>query len=1230
MNEFVFNRYKSHQKKGRYFHSKKTFFDYYWIPALNWNPETYTLIYFLGYDGELPLGKSQHRKYNTLLLVDRSGPSSKGSWFFGESGDPLTLNFLMSFLKQFTLAGLFKTEKIIFSGKGMGGHMALYCQQIMETSLSVVHNPTTNLIDSKYYLETNKNIFKNIFDLGNPHEMQDIIRLISASNVDHQQIVLTSNRPVNSDFFKEQILPLVECRQTSYVGEEQLYFGDIFQLMDEYLEQKNDKYTVQSIELPKIEGDPLPISIQVSSRPSIEINQDFSFCFDPYEDRSWRFWFQNLSWLEGHLDSLNEESRTEQFDKIIFAWMQHIDAKNNNDDEFFYHDHSLAYRAMHLINCRKYASKHTVGLVDQHIADIGSLLISPLEDNSLSNHAYDQAIALFLIAYQLPFEDSRKVIWEAISLERIERELSYSFTEDGVHVENSPSYHHGMITNIHKSLTKVLKITEHSKIRQHLANLNRSVPYLTWIIRPDGKVPAIGDSEEKQVSTGLARRIAGENFQPQPEGMKVFGKGYAVWRSDPEAFHMTLKSCQHGRFHRHDDDCSLTLWHRGKNLLHDAGLLYYKEKDEMRIFVRSPSGHSGFEIPKVKPIRNMLDRGAQRANVSEVSDMTAISELGMYSGVEIQRKVQTDYNKIVIEDEFCDLAIKKEVQQNFLISNHWNIEITEEQINLTDEDYTWSFQFTDKQHLASLKTEKIIVSKLKNEVTEGIKLSFSPKTNNSKILIVLNERSAKGKSKSAPEKVPIYHEKFGKLELTFPIDWSMNPYESKNWMHHLNSLRWLKEGKEIDSVIRDFYTYHFTNKKRHPYFNTRAGDHTISIRLIKCCEIYANADKALRLILEKIMMNDISSLMNESVYRSGHNHGLMADVSLLQAYKKNVFCKKNIDKITVKERAEKTLSTMFFPSGLTKEHSLSYQLWNLNYALEFLDESEKTPNKSKINLRETYLNFSKEFLDHFMYDEQYQFPLGDSFRMVNKSLYNKLFSAANTSKSDVYFNNQFASLRYRNSFNQNIHIAMTSGFNSHIHKQDDDLSFCLAVNGKVVFDDSGYTDTATKEEYEFLSSTDAHSIMTVVGFDFSKEGGIGDSLVHPIKENKDGSFVLSGIHKRIPGVTVKRELLATDKSVTILDHLSSECIDSSTIIRRRFVINPSFKVEINNNDTALIVDGQGQEIFQILCTNSNFKLITEGITVGLDKRNLRPINGLDIYGTLADLSPIILQFSDPS
>ena len=36
-----------------------------------------------------------------------------------------------------------------------------------------------------------------------------------------------------------------------------------------------------------------------------------------------------------------------------------------------------------------------------------------------------------------------------------------------------------------------------------------------------------------------------------------------------------------------DDDCSLTLWARGENLLMDSGLLYYEEKDLDRIHVRS-------------------------------------------------------------------------------------------------------------------------------------------------------------------------------------------------------------------------------------------------------------------------------------------------------------------------------------------------------------------------------------------------------------------------------------------------------------------------------------------------------------------------------------------------------------------------------------------------------------------------------------------------------------------
>jgi hypothetical protein len=53
----------------------------------------------------------------------------------------------------------------------------------------------------------------------------------------------------------------------------------------------------------------------------------------------------------------------------------------------------------------------------------------------------------------------------------------------------------------------VLGITEHQTIRNYLDKLSNSVPFLSWIIRPDGKVPPIGDSEEKEVSTDLAKKL---------------------------------------------------------------------------------------------------------------------------------------------------------------------------------------------------------------------------------------------------------------------------------------------------------------------------------------------------------------------------------------------------------------------------------------------------------------------------------------------------------------------------------------------------------------------------------------------------------------------------------------------------------------------------------------------------------------------------------------------------
>jgi hypothetical protein len=1223
MNEFVVHRYRNHSKKGRYFHTKSTCLDYHWIPAKFWTPSTYTLVHFFDYDGNLPQNLTQNDSYNLLCIVDRSGLHSRGSWFFGNQGTPTTLNFVMDFITQFCQAGLIGPGNIIFSGEGMGGHMALFCQQKFESAISVVHNPTTNLVQSECVEITNSSLFGDIFSKSKPHDFQGLVKLIKRNKSSRCQIFLTSDHDAKSTFYIEHLIPLLALDNVSDLGKNQLLFDAIFRLMEENLPSVTRTFDIIRKIPPIPNSEIYPINIKISSRPDYCIDKDFSFNLDPFEDRSWRFWYQNLSWLEEHLHSLEDtEQQEQQFETIFSTWMHHIIPDNGHDEEFFYHDHSLAYRAIYLMNCCKFATEKILPYVKSHIHDIGILLMSPLEDNSLSNHAYDQAISLFLISHQLHEDDECKPVWEKVSLERLERELEYSFTADGVHVENSPSYHHGMITNIHKSLTKVLKRNQHPKIKKHLEELEQSVPFLRWIIRPDGKVPPLGDSEEKQVSTILARRISPTIFQNKAEGMQVFGEGYAIWRSDEKNFHMTLKSCQHGRFHRHDDDCSMTLWFNGMNLIHDAGLLYYKERDQYRIFVRSAQGHSGFEVPKVKAIRNMLDRNAQNAKVETLSEMKAKGTQGMYANLSMNRTIETDFNSVIIVDQFCQRSIDKGVKQNFLISHHWNVELLADRVLLSDEKNAWSFLVGDEHLMKSATIEEVIVSKLKNKTEPAYKLTFTPNSLTTRLVIQLDS-DYDTEQTNIEKKITLHHDKFGDTELTLPIDWSMNPHGNKNWMHHLNSLRWLGKHHSPEEIIEDFYTYHFVNKNRHPYFNTRAGDHTISIRLIKCCNMHENASSSLKTLLEKIMQFDISSLMKESVYRPGHNHGLMVDVALLEASKSNKVCSEIIDTNHVHERAKQTLSDMFFASGLTKEHSLSYQLWNLNYAVEFFRESSTDlPAKAS---EEEYRTFSKEFIDHFLVDSDHQFPIGDSFRKINLNLYEKLFSSKPQTVSGTYHNDQFSSVRFENQYSQMVHATLVSGYNSHIHKQDDDLSFCLAIDGKIIIDDAGYTDTATAEQYAFLASTSAHSMLTLPGLEFKENQGKDASSVNPVTEN-DGTYRLSGIHQRIPNTVVEREVLATSKGISINDSvMSSEGLESQ-IVKRRFVINPEFNFEILDTRGVSITDSDGKEVLFIQSSDATFSSFSEGVYVSQDKRDTRILEGFDVMSDLKGMTSVRIDY----
>ena len=613
---------------------------------------------------------------------------------------------ISNFLFELALSGLISRERISFSGIGVCGEIAALLSTNFNPGLCVTRNVKITSLLSRFEEEPWKNhaLRKSVlsgttFCYPSKEKTKIAYNLLESRGCKNEKIRLFKD----SEYTVRRI-----CSFLGYPELDEVFFEKLVDKLD----------TTSKEVLPKLR-------LSLNSRPEYIIKQEFDFRLDPYDDRSWRFWFQNLSWLPDYLSSLDEEEGELAFSVVFKKWMQFVYSKNI-DNEFLYHDHSLAYRPMYLIECSNYIPQGMRTIVNEHLVHIAKLLCSPLEDNALSNHSFDQAVALFSLSdYFKDLEISRE--WRNLAIRRLKRELSYSFTSDGVHVENSPSYHHGMISNLQKSLNSVFQKTQDEFIKKKLDSIREYVPFLRWITRPDSTLPPIGDSEEKAVYHGLAKRIHPEEYKTEPHGMKVFASGYAIWRCLETSVYATLKSCFHGRFHRHDDDCSVTLWVDGMNLIVDSGLLFYNEKHPDRVMLRSPRGHSGFEIVTKSPSRDFFDSNSFRSKVEIVDSNTAIATMGMYPEYSAFRTMKYNHDEFVIVDEFGLECIEEEIKINWIIDGRWNLKISENEVQCEDSyGNSWKIEFDGNEVLSILMHESF-ASEIRNQKKRVHLLQITPK-----------------------------------------------------------------------------------------------------------------------------------------------------------------------------------------------------------------------------------------------------------------------------------------------------------------------------------------------------------------------------------------------------------------------------------------------------------------------------------------------------------------------
>lgn len=374
-------------------------------------------------------------------------------------------------------------------------------------------------------------------------------------------------------------------------------------------------------------------------------------------DRSWRFQHHSLSCVSHLVDGFiatGAKNYLELAKKIIFNWYE-VNYPTSPSD-MGWHDHSTAWR---LVNICRFYDEYQDSFQTNHEEYLLFLKIIEAHCEKLAdeefympkhNHGMDQDMALFTGAVMFPSLSLSKK-WEELSLKRFNEQLDHLFGEDGSYLEHSPHYVYLLLKNLYGFLDFIYGIN-HKSVKHLTERLEKSLVYLIYIIRPDGIIPSIGDSENAKISSEVIEKWKINNnvyreFLDQiinhsdihddnmPLDKAFMDAGVVTirnkWTFDEETKQLVIYSGFHSRVHKHYDDLSFTLYDKGTPLITEGGKFNYDYKSEEREYIVSPFAHNSVMVDG-KPA-NIFAKNVEQSgllsylltkNISYVSGMHAL------------------------------------------------------------------------------------------------------------------------------------------------------------------------------------------------------------------------------------------------------------------------------------------------------------------------------------------------------------------------------------------------------------------------------------------------------------------------------------------------------------------------------------------------------------------------------------------------------------------------------
>jgi len=238
-----------------------------------------------------------------------------------------------------------------------------------------------------------------------------------------------------------------------------------------------------------------------------------------------------------------------------------------------------------------------------------------------NNHGLYQALGQLAAAERFP-DLPGMTAYAALAAARLEQIIHEHFFDSGVHKEHSPGYHYMLLGTLVSARSTGVLVGE--RFGRLLDGMEEA---LAWMIKPDGVLAAIGDTDpvdmyrfERLAEQYGSRELRwlmtdGEAGTPPQPGVRAYqDAGYVFARlpgADGTPAYLAQHAGFHSRTHKQADHLAF-LWHdRGRDVLVDPGRYAFKGKtapdtplhrdgfwyaDPRRVYVETTRAHNTVSV----------------------------------------------------------------------------------------------------------------------------------------------------------------------------------------------------------------------------------------------------------------------------------------------------------------------------------------------------------------------------------------------------------------------------------------------------------------------------------------------------------------------------------------------------------------------------------------------------------------------------------------------------------